>query len=189
MVGSRSESFTTAASEDDGTDRFHHEAVLSLFERMRRGTNQDDVRVELMGLRFAQNATGDQVRRAVVIALMKYISNQVEVGQIQIADAVKQSITQYRNLIQRDQSQETASDQVEFLLEAQDDLIHRNEGDQILLHLVKELYDQDLFEEKVVRDWWDDDRSESTQELKATKESTRPFLDWLSTADEESDSE
>lgn len=189
FAGSRSESFATTASDDDGTDRFHHEAVVSLFERMKRGTNQDDVRVELMGLRFAQNATEHQVRRSVAVALMKHISNQVEEQKMNVADVVKQAVTRYRNLIQRDQSQEIAADQVDFLLEAQRDLVHRNEGDQVLLHVAKELYNQDLFEEEVFSQWWDDDRSESTEELRRVKESSRQFLDWLAAADEESESE
>ena len=187
--GSRSESFTTTISDDEGTDRFHQEAVSSLCERMNRGTHQDDVRVELMGLRFAQNATEHQVRRSIAVALMKHISNQMEEEKKKAHEAVKQSIIRYRGLIHRAQSQETTTDQVAFLLEAQKDLLHRNEGEQILLHLVKELYSQDLFDEEVFRDWWDDDRSESTVQLKQIKEFSRQFLDWLATAEEESESE
>jgi translation initiation factor eIF-2B subunit epsilon len=156
---------------------------------MKRGTDQDDVRVELMGLRFAQNATEHQVRRAVAVALMKHIANLVDEEGMKAPDAVRQSILRYRKLIQRDQSQETTLDQVDFLLEAQRDLIHRNEGDQILLHLAKDLYDKDLFEEEVITQWWNDDRSESTEELKRIKQSSKQFLDWLANADEESESE
>ena len=187
LAGSRSESFATTGSDDDGTDRFHHEAVLSLFERMKIGTHQDDVRVELMGLRFAQNASEHRVRKAVAISLMRYISNQVDEEKVKVPVAVEQSITRYRNLIQRDQRQETAADQVDFLLEAQKDLVHRKEGKQIFLHLAKQLYDQDLFEEEVFSDWWSDDRSESTNDLRRIKESCRQFLDWLAAADEESE--
>ncbi|ERF72966.1 hypothetical protein EPUS_05047 [Endocarpon pusillum Z07020] len=187
--GSRSESFATTGSDDDGTDRFHHEAVHSLFERMKIGTHQDDVRVELMGLRFAQNATEDQVRRSVVNALMKYISGQAEAESFEISVAVKQSLARYGNLIQRDQSQEATAAGVGFLLEAQKDLLHRKGGEQILLHLAKELYDQDIFDEEVFSDWWTDERSESTDELRGIKEFSRQFLDWLAAADEESESE
>jgi translation initiation factor eIF-2B subunit epsilon len=189
FAGSRSESFATTVSDDDSSDRFHHEAVVSLFDRMERSTDQDDVRVELMGLRFAQNATEHQVRRAVAVALMKHMSNQIEEQKVKAPEAVKNSITRYRSLIQRDQGRETAAGQVDFLLEAQRDLVHRNAGDQILLHLAKELYYQDLFEEHVFSDWWGDDRSESTSELKLVKQPSKQFLDWLADADEESDSE
>jgi translation initiation factor eIF-2B subunit epsilon len=189
FAGSRSESFATTMSDDDVTDRFHHEAVVSLFERMQRGTHQDDVRVELMGLRFAQNATEHQVRRAIAVSLMKHISHQVESDKAKPADAVKQSLISYRKLIQREQSQETAADHVDFLLEAQKDLIHRSHGDQILLHMTKELYDQDLFEEEVFTEWWEDERSGSTEDLKHVREPTRQFLDWLANADEESESD
>lgn len=189
LPGSRSESFTTTVSDDDGTERFHHEAVSSLCERMKRGTHQDDVRVELMGLRFAQNATEHQVRRSVAVALMKHISHQVEEEKKKVPEAVKQSISQYRSLIHRDQSQGPIADQVAFLLETQKDLLRRNPGEEILLHLIKELYTQDLFEEEVFSDWWNDERSESTAELKQIKEPSRQFLDWLATADEESGSE
>lgn len=186
---SRSESFATISSDDDGTDHFHREAVVSLFERMKRGTHQDDVRVELMGLRFAQNANEQQVRRSVAVALMKHISNQVEQESVTVAVAVKQSLTQYRSLIQRDQRQETVAGQVGFLLDAQRDLVHRKEGGQMLLHLSEELYDQDLFVEEVFSVWWNDERSGSTSELNRVKEPTRQFLAWLETADEESESD
>jgi hypothetical protein len=157
---------------------------------MKRSTNPDDVRVELMGLRFAQNAAEHQVRRAVAVALMKHISHQHEAEKTKISDAVHGSIVRYHNLIQRVQRQGAASaDQVNFLLEAQKDLVHRREGPQILLHLVKELYVQSLFDEEVVQGWWDDERSHGSPELKRTKESSRPFLDWLSAAEEESDTD
>jgi translation initiation factor eIF-2B subunit epsilon len=187
LEGSRSQSFATTTSDDDGTDRFHHEAILSLFERMKKGTHQDDVRVELMGLRFAQNASENQVRRSVAVSLMKLISNRVEEEKVKVHDAVKESIRGYHSLIQRDQSQDAAEGQVDFLLEAQRDLISRREGEQILLHLAMELYNQDLFEEEIFSRWWNDDRSGSTEELKRVKESSRQFLNWLAAEDEDGD--
>jgi translation initiation factor eIF-2B subunit epsilon len=157
---------------------------------MKIDTHQDDVRVELMGLRFAHNASEHTVRRSVAVALMKHISNQVEEKKSTVSEAVKQSIARYHSLIQRDRSQEAVVAQIDFLLEAQKDLIHRNEGEQILLHLCKELYDQDVFEdEKVFSQWWHDERAESSEERRRVKKSSRQFLDWLAAEDEESESE
>lgn len=185
---SRSGSFTTVVSDDDGTDRFHHEAVTSLFERMKQSTRQDDVQVELMGLRFANNASGSQVRKAVATAFTKYLSFLITRDKLAISDAVQNSLQQYRRLIQREEAQEGESAQAEFLLEAQRDLAHRPDGSQILLHFVMNLYNQDMFDEDTLIKWWHDDRSQATDDLRNTRQPVAQFMDWLANAEEESDS-
>jgi translation initiation factor eIF-2B subunit epsilon len=54
--GSRSQSFATTQSDDDGTDRFQHDTVGILLQRMQEGQKADDMLSELMGLRFSGGA-------------------------------------------------------------------------------------------------------------------------------------
>ena len=149
---------------------------------MKSGTHQDDVRVELMGLRFAQNATEAQIRRAVAVAINKTIASSTENQAGNIPGTVTRTLKDYSKLI-------PSANPVEFLLEAQIDLARRQMGDQILLHLVKELYNQDIYEEGPITQWWADERSQSTEELKSVRAASKPFLDWLATAEEEESEE
>ena len=149
---------------------------------MKSGTDQDDVRVELMSLRFAQNASERQIRRAVAVAMTKTIASKAEEQSDKVPGAVQSTISLYARLI-------PSAGKADFLLEAQRDLVRRASGGTILLHLAKELYERDMLEEGDITSWWNDDRSELTEDLKLVKAPSRPFLDWLANAEEESDSE
>lgn len=187
--GSRSESFATSLSDDDPHDRFHQEAVTNIFDRIQRNTEPDNVQVELMGLRFGHNASEQQVRKAVATALMKQIQNLLESKTSSVEKAVRETLSRYKMLIQRDTHGEAIENQVEFMLLAQTDLSHRKDGKQILLFLSQKLYEEDLFGEEVFETWWNDPRSTSNEDMTAVRESTEPFIGWLATAEEESESE
>lgn len=187
--GSRSESFATSLSDDDTNDRFHQEAVTTIFERIQRNTEPDDVRIELMSLRFGSNASEQQARKAVAVALMKQIQNLLESKTSSVEKAVRETLSRYKLLIQRDKDNEVEENQVEFMLLVQTDLAHRKDGKQILLLLSQQLYEEDLFGEEVFETWWNDARSTAEEDIRAVRESTKPFIDWLATAEEESGNE
>lgn len=191
FVGSRSASFATSMSDDDGgtLDRFHHDAVSSIFDRMQTGTAIEDVRVELLSLRLANNASDHQVRKAVAVAIMKHVQQQTTSGEATAAEASRATLTKYRDLVQREQSQDTLADQVDFMLEAQRDLVHRIDGEKILLFVAKDLYDLDMFGEEVFTTWWADERSVSSAGMKKVRGATTQFIDWLETAESESEEE
>ena len=193
-VASRTESFTTVMSDDDEsthcTDRFHSEAVSNLFERMQSDTKADDVRVELMGLRLGNNASEHQVRKAVAVAMMKSTQHDVDTRSATVADAVKRTLKRYQTLVQRDNTTlETTADQVDFLLHAQKDLAHRNDGGKILFFLAHDLYDMDIFGEEVFTDWWEDGRSCSSDGMRKVRENTVQFMNWLANAESEEEEE
>jgi translation initiation factor eIF-2B subunit epsilon len=183
---SRTPSMSESASEGD---TFHREAVKTVFGRMQENTSPHDVRVELMGSRFAHNATPHQVRRAVAVAFMKHIQTEIEKGNGTPAEASKTALEGYHILIALDNAQDTVDDQVDFLLEAQKDLVHRNEGGKILLFFTKELYDIELFPEEVFVTWWDDEKSSSNAEMERVRGPTEQFIEWLKNAESESDEE
>lgn len=137
------------------------------------------------------NASDHQVRRAVVSAFMKRTQQLMEGGKA-AGDIVRELFGKYREIIERslfDRDRDAKSDQVDLLLLLQQDLVHRNRGDTVLLFVAKELYDLEILEEEAYEQWWDDERSSSTDEMKQVRSQTQQFVDWLANAEEEESSE
>ena len=186
--GSRSQSFATATSDDDQTDRFQHDTVAILVQRMQEGTKVDDMLSELMGLRFSGGADETQVRKAVARALGKRVTSQIEEG-LSAADASRRTLKAYNTLVRRAQAEQTTQEQVEVLLDLQRELAKRTEGGKALLFMTKDLYDLEVLSEDSFTAWWSDSRSSSEQELLEVRAQTSPFIEWLENADSESDEE
>jgi translation initiation factor eIF-2B subunit epsilon len=85
-----------------------------------------------------------------------------------------------------DRDSDEKTDQVDFLLLLQQDLVHRPRGETVLLFTAKELYDLDLFEEEAYEQWWADERSSASEEMRQVRSQ---FVDWLANAEEEESSE
>ncbi|EXJ94713.1 hypothetical protein A1O1_03110 [Capronia coronata CBS 617.96] len=186
--GSRSQSFATSVSDEDTSDRFQHDTVAILVQRMQEGKQADDMLSELMGLRFSGGADETQVRKAVAVALMKYIHAQIESG-IAPAEATRRALTAYNTLIRRKGATQATEAQVAFLLDAQRDLTRRKEGGKTLLFVIKDLYDLEIFGEEAFSEWWADGRSSHDPDMAAVKQQSAPFIEWLENAESESESE
>ena len=184
-VGSRSESFATTMSDEDGskTDHFHHEATSSIFDRMQTGTAIQDINVELMGSRLSHNASDHQVRKAVAVSMMKHIQHEVDAGAT-VPSALKDVLSKYRDLVKR--GQDSTADQVDFLLQVQRDLTHRNDGEQIMYWVVYNLYDMEVFEEEVFQNWWAHEESVGDDAMKKVRVLSGRFMEWLDQAESES---
>jgi translation initiation factor eIF-2B subunit epsilon len=189
-TGSRSESFTTAllgeSAAGSTTDHFHNEATSTIFDRMQTTTAVQDINVELMSSRLSHNASDYQVRRAVAVAMMRHIQQQVDDGAT-TASASKDTLSRYRDLVRR--GQDSVSDQVDFLLQVQRDLTHRSHGNQIMYFVVYNLYDMEIFEEEVFRRWWTNEQSVSNDGMKNVRALSGKFIEWLDEAESESESE
>ncbi|KAK5084957.1 translation initiation factor eIF-2B epsilon subunit, GEF [Exophiala xenobiotica] len=181
--GSRSQSFATHASDDDGTERFVHDTAAILVQRMQEGRHADDMQSELMGLRFSGGADGTMVQKAVATALTKHIHAEVS-GGVSPQEATRRTLEQYRFLIRRQNAEQTTEEQVVFLLEAQSDLSKRTDGSRIVPLFVKDLYDLDVLEEEAFTEWYEDERSQE-EAVAPMRDAAKPFIDWLATADEE----
>jgi len=185
--GSRAQSFATHTSDDDGTERFVHDAGAILVQRMQEGRHFEDMQSELMGLRFGGNADGTMVQKAVATALTKHIHAEV-VGGRSPQEATRKALEQYRFLIRRQNAEQTTEEQIVFLLEAQLDLSKRTEGARIVPFFVKDLYDLDVLEEETFTAWYADKRSQEPA-VAPVRDAAKPFIDWLATADEEESDE
>jgi translation initiation factor eIF-2B subunit epsilon len=186
--GSRSQSFATNQSDDDTGDRFQHDTVAILLQRMHEGHGADDMLSELMGLRFSGGADEVEVRRAVATALSKRIISQVEEG-VAANEATRRTLSSYHTLVRRPNSDQTTAEQIDFMLEAQRYLAKRKEGAKVLLFLAKDLYDLEVFGEESILAWWSDSRSKAEPEMMAVREQTVQFIEWLEEAEEESEDE
>lgn len=186
LTGSRSQSFATTQSDDDNTDRFQHDTVGILLQRMQEGQKADDMLSELMGLRFSGGADEVGVRKAVAAAMSKRIASQIEEG-LAANDASRRTLSAYHSLVRRPHAEQATSEQVEFLLDTQRSFSKRKEGAKALLFFTKDLYDLEVYGEESILAWWQDSRSSSDEDMKAVKGQTLQFIQWLEEAEEESE--
>lgn len=151
----------------------------------------DVVQLELVTLRMTANASDNQVRRAIVESFMKHIEQLMESGKGAGA-AVNEVFSAYKEVVERtlfDRNTEQKKDQVDLLLLLQQDLVSRNKGDTVLLFTAKSLYELELVEEEAYDQWWNDERSSSTEEMRTVRSQAQQFVDWLAEAEEEESSE
>ena len=190
---SRSESFASINSDESGDTRrkaadFHHEATASIVDALQKNEDADTIQLELQALKLSTNAEDKQVRRAVAVSLMKRIAGLVE-SSSSPKDAVAKVLLPNKMLIERCvlTEKDEYSEQVEFLLYMQTDLVHRVQGDKILLFACNALAHNDLIEAEGFEQWWEDPRSSSTEELQNVRRDTKQLVDVLVGEDEEED--
>ena len=196
----RTESFGSigsAASEDSQIDTraamdFHHDAAASIYDSLQKGDDSSNIQLELTALRMSADASPSQVRRAVIAAFMKRIAGLVEEGSSP-AQAVKKTIPVHkmlleRTLFDRGEDHESKGDQVDFLLLVQSDLCHRKDGEQVMLFASNELVMNDVVDAEGFEQWWADERSLASEELKGVRSKMGPFMEAI-LADSESSSE
>ncbi|KAK5168877.1 translation initiation factor eIF-2B epsilon subunit, GEF [Saxophila tyrrhenica] len=192
---SRSESFASINSDESGDTRrraadFHHEATASIVDALQKNEDADTIQLELQALKLSSNAEDKQVRRTVAVSLMKRIAGLVESGTSP-KDAVSKVVPPNKLLIQRcvGTDKEEYSEQVEFLLYMQTDLVHRQQGDKILLFACNVLAHDDLVEAEGFEQWWEDPRSSASEELQDVRRETKQLVDVLVGDDEDEDDE
>ena len=197
---SRRSSFRSDPSDDAAGNRdFHLEATASILDGLQKDDPSDTIMLELNSYRMSTNASQHEVRKAVVTAFMKRIMGLVSgdpasgTGGISTREAVKKVFTDYKALVERsifDQEAEQKLDQVDFLMLVQKDVMERPSGDQLLLFVAKEIYDQDIVEEDGVLQWWDDEGSNQGG-MGRVRALTEQFITYLKEAeeDEEGDEE
>ena len=169
---------------------FYHDASLSIFDSLQRGDETTNIQLELTALRMSANASEHQVRRAVVTAFMKRIAQVLETDN-NVKTVVPEIFGQHVSLVQRtmfDKGQDQRGDQVDFLLLMQQDLVHRNMGDLILLNACTTLFKLDLIEEEGFLQWWEDPKSkDGGEEMTKVRAKAAQFIEFLQQEDESSE--
>lgn len=192
---SRRSSFRSDPSDDAAETRdFHVEATASILDGLQKDDPADTIILELNGYRMSTNASQHEVRKAVVAAFIKRVSNlsaDGDVSGIGLREAVGQVFKKYKGLVERtmfDKDADEKVDQVDFLLLLQKEALARPKGDQLLLFMAKEMYDSDIVEEDGVLQWWDDERS-AEGKMGTVRDLTEQFITYLKEAEEEDESE
>lgn len=188
ISNSRSQSFATNQSDDDHADRFQHDTVGILLQRMQEGQKVDDMQSELMGLRFSGGADEVGVRRAVAVAMARRMLAQVEEG-LTAKVAADRMLGAYKTLIRRENAEQSIAEQVEFLLEVQKALAKRKEGGKIFLAVSMGLFNSDVTEQESIEAWWEDERAQADAEMGAVRDEVKPFIEWLEQEEESSEEE
>ncbi|KAI7603667.1 hypothetical protein KC343_g11925, partial [Hortaea werneckii] len=165
---------------------FHHEAANSIFDSLQKGQDPDTIQLELKALTLAANAEGKQIRRAVAVAFAKRMANLVETGK-SAKEAASSTVSSNQLLVERCVDADSAEEQVEFLLFLQTDLVHRQQGSKLLLFASFQLANNDLADADGFREWWEDERSSASDELKSVKAETKQVVDFLQDQEESSD--
>lgn len=190
--GSRAGSFATSMSDDEEQDsHFVQDAATSVYDSLRDGVTSDVVQLELVSLRMTANASDHEVRRAVTSAFMKRVAQLMEGGQ-GAGDAVHDILSKYHEIMERalfDRDSIKKPDQVDLLVLFQQELVHHPRGETVLLFVAKELYELEVVEEEAYDQWWVDERSNNTEEMRKVRSQTQQFIDWLANAEEEESSE
>lgn len=190
----RSRLSSSTSMEDDSGDEFgsnnnfHKDAVADVFKTLSEAGDFGNTRVEFTSLRLSNNATDEQMRRAIAVAFTKRIAQLLE-SAVDVKSAVAQTLALpgakafvVDVAIGRDNSVEA---QFDFLVCLQKDLTHREKGDVVLFTLCQKLYELDVIEEEGFMAWWDSAKSTETDELKAVRKTAGTFIEWLKNADEE----
>ena len=194
---SRRGSFRSDPSDAAENRDFHLEATASILDGLQKEDPPDTIILELNGYRMSTNASQHEVRKALIAALMKRVSNMIHGDPtsgkpgISAREAVKGLFVTYKPLVERtvfDKDAALKVDQVDLLLLVQKEVSGRSNGDQLMLFVANEAYDQDIVEEDGILQWWDDERSE-TDDIVGVRELTEQFINYLQEAEEEESDE
>ncbi|KAJ8100477.1 nucleotide-diphospho-sugar transferase [Lipomyces tetrasporus] len=181
-------SSNTIASEESDEDSFLREAQASVERAIAENHDLDIAALELSTLRMAKNAQFHEVRAATITALIGRISHLINSNTLKARAAVESVLNRWGPLFRRQVFDQ--ADQIDFLLLIQRDCTRRMQGSSILLHAINCLYDQDILEEEAILKWWhkEPQRTEDADMVKVGELVPR-WLEWLTTAEEESESE
>jgi translation initiation factor eIF-2B subunit epsilon len=187
---SATSSFLSVGSADSQhAANFDHDASQSIYDSLEQGHESANIQLELTALRMSTNASDHQVRRAVVSSFVKRILALIKSGET-VKAAIAQVFGQHKELIDRaifDKNSSSKTDQIDFMLLLQADLSHRDNGDSILLSAATKLTELDSIEEDGILQWWEDDKSSETEDLRKVREKTRALVDFLQQESDESE--
>ncbi|KAL8706205.1 MAG: hypothetical protein Q9201_000711 [Fulgogasparrea decipioides] len=188
---SRRPSFVSGTSDESAPNRdFHVEATASILDGLQKEDLPENIFLELNAFRMTVDASQHEIRRAVVAAFIRCITN-LESSGAGAREAVNKVFSQYKAVVERtifDKDSENKPDQVDFLLCVQKELVSRERGDSLLLFVTKEVYDLELIEEDGILQWWADQRS-SEDRMAAIRGLTQPFITFLEEAEEDDESD
>ena len=152
-----------------------------------------------MGLRLANNASDNMMRRAVATAFVRRAAELLspEYGSLEPSKAAEKALTARAGatkFIDEVGVGGGETEQVEYILATQRALQHIKDVEPakagtLLAALMQQLYALDILEEEGILTWWEDERAVEGDAMAALKEKCRVLVEWLENADEEDSDE
>lgn len=179
----------TDVEEDDGDDdeeeSFKSEAIASIARSITENHDVDIAALELNTLRMTMNVPYHEVREATIAAFVSYISKLVSTDTLGVVAATKKIFNNWGDLFKRQAFD--GDDQVDLLLLLQNECTDVPQGKAIMMTAVESLYDNDHVEEDNIYSWFDSDESQASESLRSIRGFLATFVEWLKTADSESE--
>lgn len=190
-------SFTSIGSDDSTTWQaaaaardFHHEAYTSILDSLNRGDDSANIQLELSALKLSANASEHQVRRAVVTAIVRFISQQLSSGTA-LSAAVDKLLPQFKALLERtmfDHNLDAKGDQVDFMLLLQSECIRQEKGEDILARMTYKLSVEEVIEDDGLEQWWESEKSAEQGQMARVRGKTEKIVEAV-VGDDESEEE
>lgn len=196
----RSRLSSFASDDSSGRAGFHSDAVHGLLDALRAESGDfDSAKLEFMGLRLANDASDQMMRKAVATAFARRAAELLtpEHGSHEPTKAAEKVLTASQGAAKFVAEVGVAgeeSEQVEFILYLQKALQHvkgveMNRAGVLLAALLQQLYALDILEEEGITEWWEDERAAEGEGMTTLREKCRVLVEWLENADEEDSDE
>jgi translation initiation factor eIF-2B subunit epsilon len=163
---SRTTSFTGSLVSEDGdspgsNETFHHEAVSGIYDALKQSGDLYSAKLEFMALRFSNDASDHQMRRAIAAAFAKRISQLLAENERMKEAAAATEVLKLpgaKKILSEVAigTEMKKEDQTDFISCLQKDLVHRAKGQPILAAMCFKLYTMDLLEGGAILQWWQD---------------------------------
>ncbi|KAJ6781359.1 hypothetical protein PWT90_02770 [Aphanocladium album] len=187
--------FGEEPDENAGKESFHADAVHGLLDALRADSGDfDSAKLEFMGLRLANNASDDMMRRAVATAFARRAAELAAGGEhggpLEPSKAAEAALTARGGALKFVDEVGVGggeSEQVAFILAMQTALreVATTTAGTVLAALMQQLYALDVLEEDGILEWWEDERAVDGDGMAALKDKCRVLVEWLENAEEE----
>lgn len=188
-IGSRRYSSMSAvtANSDDGEETFKSEAIESIERSISENHDLDIAALELNTLRMTMNTSYHEVREATMAAFVKYVYKLISTGTLNAQQAAEKIFGGWSGLLKRQVFDSEDEVDLLFLIQKEFAAHEKENGGITMTFAVRNLYFQDILQEENIYAWFDSPKSQATSELKAVRNVVQQLVQWLRTADEESD--
>lgn len=175
----------TAGSDDE--EEFFREAVASIERSIMEGHSQTVALLELNTLRMTMNAGHEEVRTAAVYSLMAHITRLVTTRTMEVKAATEELFNSWSHVLSSIVFDD--DDEVDLLLRLQKECSRRPQGSKVLFYAASTMYDNDVIKESNIYRWWESPESTASDLLVDVRKVVSRWVEWLKTAEEESDSD
>ncbi|ATY63809.1 eIF4-gamma eIF5 eIF2-epsilon [Cordyceps militaris] len=190
--------------EAAGQESFHADAVHGILDALRAASGDfDSAKLEFMGLRLANNASDEMMRRAVATAFARRAAElvvaapQTDRPPLDPSKAAETALTARAGAVKFLLEVGVGGgepEQVAFILAMQTALtdvggVDPPKAGTVLAALLQQLYALDVLEEEGILAWWEDARTTDGEAMAALRDKCRVLVEWLENAEEEDDEE